>query len=416
MSMSIRRLAPLFAVFTAAVLLAALPSQAGPPGENGPIVYVDGDGDLRLVNPDGTGHELVAEGTFSEPDVSPDGTRVLVADLDASTLTGPLLSVDIATGAQTTVVDAGVTSGVWSGDGSAIAYAADGLYVMEGDAEGELVRADVNMVWDWSPVDDRVLASRSVDTGTFPEYYFETVDAQTGAAVTVRDNGPGLFTWFVTGADFSPEGDDIVYSYAQPGYQAVVLDSAPSDVIDETSAMGGPSGGATWAPDGTAIAYGRELLADGPQIVVYPLTSGSEVAPHVDASSLDWAPVPTDQPSEGFEDVPSDSIYLSDILWLADEGITKGCNPPANTLFCPDDFVTRGQMAAFLVRAFGYGDAGEGDLFTDDDGSVFESDIDKLATAGVTLGCNPPQNDLYCPDDFVTRAQMAAFLHRAFGD
>ncbi|MDH5294435.1 MAG: hypothetical protein OEW91_12190, partial [Acidimicrobiia bacterium] len=28
-------------------------------------------------------------------------------------------------------------------------------------------------------------------------------------------------------------------------------------------------------------------------------------------------------------------------------------------------------------------------------------------------GCNPPTNDLFCPDDFVTREQMAAFLHRA---
>jgi hypothetical protein len=73
-------------------------------------------------------------------------------------------------------------------------------------------------------------------------------------------------------------------------------------------------------------------------------------------------------------------------------------------------------MAAFLVRAFGYSDDGGGDLFTDDDGSVFEADIDRLATAGVTRGCNPPVNDNYCPDDNVTRAQMAAFLHRAFGD
>lgn len=72
-------------------------------------------------------------------------------------------------------------------------------------------------------------------------------------------------------------------------------------------------------------------------------------------------------------------------------------------------------MAAFLVRALGYTDDAGGDLFVDDDGSIFESDIDKLATAGVTLGCNPPVNDQYCPGRNVTRGQMAAFLHRALG-
>ena len=73
-------------------------------------------------------------------------------------------------------------------------------------------------------------------------------------------------------------------------------------------------------------------------------------------------------------------------------------------------------MAAFLVRALGYTDTGSGNLFVDDDGHVFEADIARLATAGVTRGCNPPTNDRFCPDDFVTRGQMAAFLRRALGD
>ena len=109
------------------------------------------------------------------------------------------------------------------------------------------------------------------------------------------------------------------------------------------------------------------------------------------------------------------SIFEADIERLAAAGITKGCNPPTNDRYCPDDFVTRGQMAAFLVRALGYTDNGAGDLFIDDDGSVFEADIDRLGTAGVTRGCNPPTNDRFCPDGLVTRGQMAAFLHRALG-
>jgi hypothetical protein len=53
-----------------------------------------------------------------------------------------------------------------------------------------------------------------------------------------------------------------------------------------------------------------------------------------------------------------------------------------------------------------------GGTFTDDDTSVFEADIEWLAEADVTRGCNPPDNTLFCPEDEVTRGQMAAFMHR----
>ena len=46
------------------------------------------------------------------------------------------------------------------------------------------------------------------------------------------------------------------------------------------------------------------------------------------------------------------------------------------------------------------------------DDSVFEADIEWPAGAGVTLGCNPPTNDNFCPDDNVKRGQMAAFMRR----
>jgi len=109
------------------------------------------------------------------------------------------------------------------------------------------------------------------------------------------------------------------------------------------------------------------------------------------------------------------SIFTADIIWLAEEGITKGCNPPANDDFCPKDNVTRGQMAAFLVRFLGL-TAQDPDIdFVDDNTSIFENDIEKLATAGITKGCNPPVNDAFCPNNNVTRGQMAAFLVRALG-
>ena len=57
--------------------------------------------------------------------------------------------------------------------------------------------------------------------------------------------------------------------------------------------------------------------------------------------------------------------------------------------------------------------------FTDvSDDNVFHEDIDAIADAGVTIGCNPPENTQYCPDENVTREQMAAFMNRlgALGD
>lgn len=54
--------------------------------------------------------------------------------------------------------------------------------------------------------------------------------------------------------------------------------------------------------------------------------------------------------SHQFDDVPSSHTFHSSIAWLAETGITRGCNPPANDEFCPDDPVTRGQMATFLER------------------------------------------------------------------
>jgi catechol 2,3-dioxygenase-like lactoylglutathione lyase family enzyme len=109
------------------------------------------------------------------------------------------------------------------------------------------------------------------------------------------------------------------------------------------------------------------------------------------------------------------NIFEDAIEWLRAEGITLGCNPPVNNKFCPNDRVTRGQMAAFLVRALGYTAGGSTNYFVDDNGNIFETSINRLRAAEVTLGCNPPSNNRYCPNDFVTRGQMAAFLVRALG-
>jgi hypothetical protein len=79
--------------------------------------------------------------------------------------------------------------------------------------------------------------------------------------------------------------------------------------------------------------------------------------------------------------------------------------------YCPDANVSREQMASFLARALDLAPSGT-DYFDDDNASVHEGNINAMAAAGLTAGCAPRT---YCPKGPVTRGQMAAFLHRAFG-
>jgi len=105
-------------------------------------------------------------------------------------------------------------------------------------------------------------------------------------------------------------------------------------------------------------------------------------------------------------------VHEGNIEAIAALGITKGCNPPGNDRYCPTDGVTRGELAAFVVRGLDLEPSGE-DHFTDDAGHTFENAINRLAAAGITKGCNPPGNDRFCPDREMTRGEMAAMLVRA---
>jgi hypothetical protein len=100
------------------------------------------------------------------------------------------------------------------------------------------------------------------------------------------------------------------------------------------------------------------------------------------------------------------SIHEADINRVAAAGITTGC---AAGRYCPTSVVTREQMASFLARALHLGPAGR-DYFTDDERSIHEADINRLAASGITSGCGGTR---YCPTGRVTREQMVAFLHRA---
>ncbi len=195
---------------------------------------------------------------------------------------------------------------------------------------------------------------------------------------------------------------------------AVALATVPATGSAQTPQL--PPGGtfldddlSPYEPSIEAIAAEGITLGCGPVEFCPndPVTRGQMAAFLVRALHL------TANTAPGFVD-DDGSVFELDIEKLATARITLGCNPPANDAFCPDQPVSRGQMAAFLVRAL-HLTANTAPGFVDDDGSVFELDIEKLATARITLGCNPPANDRYCPTAPITREQMAVFLTRGLG-
>ena len=113
----------------------------------------------------------------------------------------------------------------------------------------------------------------------------------------------------------------------------------------------------------------------------------------------------TATPGNSFTD-DDGNIHEDSIEAIRSAGITTGCAPAR---YCPNEPVTRGQMAAFLNRALDLPAATTASGFTDTAGT-FHDDIERLKHAGITTGCAP---DRYCTDRAVTRGEMATFLVRA---
>jgi len=116
--------------------------------------------------------------------------------------------------------------------------------------------------------------------------------------------------------------------------------------------------------------------------------------------------------AQTFNDVAADYWAYSFIETLVGNGVTAGCG---NDIYCPEDVVTRAQMAVFLERGMNGSSfsppAATGNVFLDVGPSDFAASfIEQLALDGITAGCG---NNNYCPNTTVTRDQMAVFLLRS---
>jgi hypothetical protein len=114
-----------------------------------------------------------------------------------------------------------------------------------------------------------------------------------------------------------------------------------------------------------------------------------------------------------FGDVPQSAFAADWIEQISAEGITAGCGGGD---YCPDALVSRAQMAVFLLKTY-LGSSyvpppATGLVFADVTTTTFAADwIERLAALGITSGCGGGN---YCPDDPVSRAEMAAFLVLTF--
>lgn len=112
-----------------------------------------------------------------------------------------------------------------------------------------------------------------------------------------------------------------------------------------------------------------------------------------------------------FEDVHPGLQWAAHVERLAELGVTSGCSSnPAR--YCPQNPITKAHLASLVALAFDLESDTPSGFVDVDRQSAHAASIDAVAAAGVDMGCsrNPAR---YCPDDLVTRGQAATFIVRA---
>ena len=160
-----------------------------------------------------------------------------------------------------------------------------------------------------------------------------------------------------------------------------------------------------------SLLNGRPGLAAGSGFSRMPVVLATAVMVVMALASTDAA---ADDDAE-FSDMSDAGVQAPAVEILDALGIIDGTEC-ASGLFCPDEPMQRWVMAVWLARSLGFEDsnAAASGVFSDvDDNRWWVGHVEHLAASGVTKGCatDPAR---YCPDGSLSRGQMAAFLTRAF--
>ena len=231
---------------------------------------------------------------------------------------------------------------------------------------------------------DTVTVTVKPDSG----YVLETltVTDKNGNELTLKDKGDGKYTFTMpTGkvevkATFMEDNSMLNFFYDVPNgayfYEAV-----------------------KWAVEnGITTGVGNDLFA--PE---QPCTRAQIV-------TFLWRAAGSPEPKtvSSFTDVSASAYYAKAVAWAVENGITNGMT---ETTFAPDATCTRGQSVTFLYRAL-KGTASGSTNFTDVASDVFYADAVNWAVASdVTNGTS---NTTFSPNADCTRAEIVAFLYRAY--
>lgn len=212
-----------------------------------------------------------------------------------------------------------------------------------------------------------------------------------GNKLTLKDNGDGTYTFTMPASKVTIEA-----TFAEKQADEPV---APEKLFADVSADDYYYEAVKWASEnGVTGGIGENLFGAN-----LPCTRAQIV-------TFLWRAAGSPEPKgmSGFVDVSADAYYAKAVAWAVEQGIVSGTSA---TTFSPDAVCTRAQSVAFLYRAFGTRtDKAAG--FSDVSADAYYADAVAWAVEnGVASGIG---GGLFAPDQDCARGQIVAFLYRAY--
>lgn len=212
-----------------------------------------------------------------------------------------------------------------------------------------------------------------------------TVKNAKGNTIAVTDKGNGKYTFTMPGSKVSI-GTAFIKTPETSPFDDVSVDAYYFDAVK-------------WAAD--------KGITGGVSDNLFAPDDGCTRA-HIVTFLWRAAGSPEPKSMAGFTDVSASAYYAKAVAWAVENGVTNGTTA---TTFDPDAVCTRAQAVAFLARALN-GKGGSAAAFTDVPADSYYADAVAWAVANsVTNGVS---SDRFAPNNRCTRAQITAFLYRAY--